>query len=1104
MLRSLFACFAGLAAAVSSAATLDQIHIRDPFILADPASRTYYLYAQTDNRIGNPNPHQGVEVYQSRDLADWTGPTLVFDREKFFPPGKMTWAPEVHRFDGQYYLFVTMERPGRTAAEGCRGTWILKSDNPTGSFVPVNDKKESATPLGETALDGSPWIDDAGRHWLVYCHEWIQTGDGEMRALPMKSDWSAPDGESLLLFRASHLPWIRPSEKGHFITDGPFLWKSANGQLWMLWSTFSKDSGYAMAFARSESGKVQGPWIQPEKPLLANDGGHGMIFKAFDGRTLLVYHRPNVVPRERANFLVLHDQDNMKGPPTKPDERQGEPRWPAEKAAAWLERTGWLAGCNYLPANAINQLEMWQADTFDPAQIDKELAWAESLGFNSMRVFLHHLLWEQDSQGFLNRMEQFLTIADRHKIGATFVLFDSCWDPNPKLGKQREPQNGVHNSGWLQTPGAADLKNPERRKLLEAYVKGVVGRFRDDRRVHAWDIWNEPDNTNDSSYGEKNLKQEPPGKQALVAALLPKAFGWARSVHPSQPLTSGLWLGPKLDPAKLIPIERIQLEQSDVLSFHNYDGLTGIKKWIDHLGKQGRPILCTEYMKRPESRFDPILGYLKEKKVAAYNWGFVAGKSNTNFAWSTWQKPDPSDEPAVWFHDLLRRDGTPFDPAETAYIRRVMGKTAQKPATTTSSARPNIIFFLSDDMGYGDPGCYGGKIAPTPNIDRLAAEGTRFCQFTVASPLCSPSRTACTTGNFPARWRLTSYLQTREGNRACKQADFLDSKAPSVARQLKAAGYATGHFGKWHMGGGRDVTDAPPITAYGFDEYASTWESPDPHPDLTATHWIWSAQDKVKRWERSRFFVDKTLDFLRRHKDRPCYINLWPDDVHTPWVPSADAKKGDTVENLRGVLVEYDRQVGRLMAGLKELRIDDRTLVVFTSDNGPLPTFNGDRAAGLRGSKTSLYEGGVREPFIVRWPGQVPAGRVDEQSVLNAVDLLPTFCGLARAPLPAGAAIDGEDVRAALFGKPFTRSKPLFWEYGRNEKSFHYPKGRDRSPNVAVRDGNWKVLINADGSGGELYDLAADRNETNNLAEKEPAVIKRFSEAALKWRRSMP
>jgi len=430
-------------------------------------------------------------------------------------------------------------------------------------------------------------------------------------------------------------------------------------------------------------------------------------------------------------------------------------------------------------------------------------------------------------------------------------------------------------------------------------------------------------------------------------------------------------------------------------------------------------------------------------------------------------------------------------------------------ATEKTPPRPNIVLILTDDMGFGDVGCYGGKFALTPNIDRMAREGIRFTQYYSASPICSPSRTGILTGMYPARWRITSFLQTRKGNAACEQADFLDPKAPSIALTLKSAGYATGHFGKWHMGGGRDVTNAPPFSTYGFDEHASTWESPDPHPDLTATNWVWSPQDNVKRWDRTAFFVDKTLDFLKRHKGEPCYVNLWPDDVHTPWVPSGERlseyPNGPEQERkFRAVLDEYDRQFGRFFAGLKELGLDENTLVIFTSDNGALPTFNGQRSAPFRGSKLSLYEGGIRMPFIVRWPGHVPAGKLDEQSVIAAVDLFPSLCAIANAPLPKDVDFNGENLSAALLGKKTVkRHAPLLWEYGRNEESFFYPQGKDRSPNVAVRDGKWKLLINANGSGAELYDLSKDSAEENNLAEKDAAVTKRLSRAALAWRKSL-
>ena len=432
------------------------------------------------------------------------------------------------------------------------------------------------------------------------------------------------------------------------------------------------------------------------------------------------------------------------------------------------------------------------------------------------------------------------------------------------------------------------------------------------------------------------------------------------------------------------------------------------------------------------------------------------------------------------------------------------------PAVQAAPAdRPNIIFLLTDDMGFGDCGCYGGKFVPTPNIDKLAAEGTRFTQFYSGAPICSASRTAYTTGMYPARWRITSYLQTRAGNRKCDQADFLDPQAPSVARTLKAAGYVTGHFGKWHMGGGRDVTNAPHFSAYGFDEHAGTWESPEPDPEITATNWIWSKFDKVKRWQRTGYFVDRTLDFLSRHKGQPCYVNLWPDDVHTPWVPNEveqdHRERFESLTNFKGVLKEYDVEVGRLLEGLKRLGLEDNTILIFASDNGPLPTFRGRRAGGLRGSKLGLYEGGDRMPLIVRWPGHFPAGRVDETTIMDGVDFFPTLCKLAGAPLPSDTPFDGEDFSASFFGKPETRQRPLYWEYGRNTVGFDFPRNpHDHSPSLAIRDGKWKLLVNADGSGAQLYNLQSDRDENTNCVAANPDEAQRLKDLVLAWKKSLP
>lgn len=452
-------------------------------------------------------------------------------------------------------------------------------------------------------------------------------------------------------------------------------------------------------------------------------------------------------------------------------------------------------------------------------------------------------------------------------------------------------------------------------------------------------------------------------------------------------------------------------------------------------------------------------------------------------------------------------------------VRSVLAMTAllwltSTPAEAAEGVRPNVVVVYADDMGYTDLGCYGGDLAKTPNLDRMAREGVRLTRYYSSSPICSPSRCGLLTGQFPARWRITSYLQTRAGNRECGQADFLDPAAPTLPRALKQAGYATAHVGKWHLGGGRDVVDPPKFAAYGYDRGLGTWESPEPHPDITATDWIWSAVDPVKRWDRSRWMVDKTLEFLKAHPDQPCFVNLWLDDVHTPWVPSAEEQatgkdgratgKPATPERLGGVLIEMDAQIGRLLESLRNDRSGRPTVVLFMSDNGALPTFERRRSGGLRGSKLSLYEGGVRLPFIAWGPGIVPAGVTNTATVVSAVDVFPTVCSLAGAPLPADYASDGQDMLAVLRGEKPLRSRPLLWEYGRNPTSFAYPQGDDRSPNVAILEGDWKALVNADGSDLQLYDMATDPEERYNRAEALPDLARRLADAALAWRRAMP
>jgi hypothetical protein len=345
-------------------------------------------------------------------------------------------------------------------------------------------------------------------------------------------------------------------------------------------------------------------------------------------------------------------------------------RWSREQAAAWYATQPWLVGCNYIPSTAINQLEMFQADTFDPETIDRELALAQGLGFNSIRVFLHDLLWLQDREGFLRRCDEFLAIADRHGIGVMFVLFDSCWHPQPRLGRQPEPLPFTHNSGWVQGPGAEALQDPAARLRLRAYVMGVVGRFADDPRVVVWDVWNEPDNLDGG--GVKRPGLEPKNKVALVNALLPEAFAWAREAKPTQPLTSGVWRDSD-NVSRLDDCKRIQLAHSDVVSFHSYGDAASLGCCIENLLAYGRPLLCTEFMARPnKSTFEPHLGIMKERKVAAYCWGFINGKSQTIYPWDSWNKAYAAPPP-VWFHDVLQPDGTPFSQDEVGFIRRTTG-----------------------------------------------------------------------------------------------------------------------------------------------------------------------------------------------------------------------------------------------------------------------------------------------------------------------------------------------------------------------------------------------------------------------------------------------
>lgn len=364
-----------------------------------------------------------------------------------------------------------------------------------------------------------------------------------------------------------------------------------------------------------------------------------------------------------STLIIIVLQSNTKAQPAS----HKRTVWTKDEAKQWGAKQPWLVGCNFITSTAINQLEMWQADSFDPKTIDRELGWAAGLGMNTARVYLHDLLWQQDATGFSNRINAFLAIAAKHGIKPIFVLFDSCWDPFPRLGKQRAPKPGVHNSGWVQNPGYKALRDPKQYPRLKKYVTGLVGRFANDKRILAWDVWNEPDNTNNSSYGKVELKD----KEAYVLPLLKQAFVWARSVNPTQPLTSAVWKGDWSATDKLSLIETVQLTQSDIISFHNYDNAAEFEKWVNWLLAYDKPMICTEYMARGNnSFFKTTLPVAKKYHVGALNWGLVDGKTQTKYAWDSWSK-HYDGEPPLWFHEIFHKDGTPYIADEVTFIKAI-------------------------------------------------------------------------------------------------------------------------------------------------------------------------------------------------------------------------------------------------------------------------------------------------------------------------------------------------------------------------------------------------------------------------------------------------
>lgn len=441
-----------------------------------------------------------------------------------------------------------------------------------------------------------------------------------------------------------------------------------------------------------------------------------------------------------------------------------------------------------------------------------------------------------------------------------------------------------------------------------------------------------------------------------------------------------------------------------------------------------------------------------------------------------------------------------------------------------AAERNNIVFVFIDDMGYGDLSCYGNTDLQTPNIDRLAAQGIRFEQFYVGSPICSPSRVAITTGQFPARLLIHSFLNSRKRNRERGMRDFLDPSVPAVARTFQDAGYATAHFGKWHMGGGRDVDDAPLPGTYGFDESLVSFEGlgdrilpPGRLSEQSRRLGQGSIRD-VSKHEMTQIYVDRAIGFMRQNRGQPFYLQVWLNDVHDRFFPKPELlakferfSANPYRQQYFAVLDEMDRQLGRLFQEVDALGLGEQTVLVLASDNGPTAWKRyydegyepPGKTNGLRGRKWSLYEGGIREPLIVRWTGTTPAGVTDSTTIVGGVDLFPTFCRLAGLSAPE-VNLDGVDMSSAFRGQPQQRNHPLFWEYGRDPSYLRPGLESDRSPPLAVRDGRWKLLMNTDGSGVELYDFGGGFDETVNVAPENPDVAKRLRQSLAEWWQSIP
>ena len=448
--------------------------------------------------------------------------------------------------------------------------------------------------------------------------------------------------------------------------------------------------------------------------------------------------------------------------------------------------------------------------------------------------------------------------------------------------------------------------------------------------------------------------------------------------------------------------------------------------------------------------------------------------------------------------------------------------------------KPNIVIIFIDDLGYADPGCFGNPLIKTPNIDHLARGGMKFTNFYVNAPICSPSRVALNTGQYPMRYKIHTRLGSAKYNRKHALADFLDPSAPTLAKTLKNNGYSTGHFGKWHMGGGRDIGDVPPVSEYGFDKSLLSFEGignrvlfpgdnlSEQSAELDRGNIIWAEKNKS-----TGIYIDSALAFIKENKEKPFYINLCPNDVHDPHLPEPSAvikyksfTSNPYEQKFLAVLEELDYQIGRFINELDKMDVLENTIIIFTSDNGPTdspsyykrknypenytgelypPGFTGV----FYGRKKSLFEGGIRMPFIIQWKDHIPSSATDSTTVMSAMDLFPSLCALLHIEYPEN--LDGIDKSAALLGNPVKVSQPIMWDYSIALSERERPGNKNFiSPDLAIREGEWKLLINTDSTDARLYDVVSDPGEIYNLIDKEPDIAEELAQKVIAWRRSMP